>query len=419
MKWPVLPLARICRIEIGRTPSRAHPEYFGGDNVWVTIADLNDGTVCESKEHVTDDAVSKARMRPVPVGTVLLSYKLSLGKLGIAGTNLFTNEAIAALPSRPGVEIVAKYLFYALRTVDYLALCHGAVKGKCLNRASLNRIPVPLPPLSEQQRIVEILDQADALRKKRAEADAKAARILPALFYKMFGDPATNPRNWNIKSLGQVIRGKPQYGANASAVEWLEGMPRYVRITDITQDGRLLKSGVVTLDLEDWEPYRLVPGDLLFARSGNTVGKTYLYRQEDGLCAYAGYLIRFQADPEQVTPWYLFSLTQTGYYKSWVEARKRVAGQPNINGKEYSSLQIPCPPLSRQQQFTTMVESLITSQNRRDASTERVDRLFNIILHRAFTGDLTAKWRESHMKELLQEMEQQAKALRAEGAKGI
>ena len=205
MKWPVLPLAKLCRIETGRTPSRAHPEYFGGDNVWVTIADLNNSTVSESKEHITNDAVTKARMRPVPAGTVLLGYKLSLGKLAIAGRSLYTNEAIAALMPRDGITLLPKYLFYALGKVDYLALCHGAVKGRCLNRASLKRIPVPYPPLSEQRRIVEILDQADALRKKRAEADAKADRILPALFYKMFGDPATNPKGWPVVPIREMV----------------------------------------------------------------------------------------------------------------------------------------------------------------------------------------------------------------------
>jgi len=412
MKWPILPLGRLCRIETGRTPSRAHPEYFGGDNVWVTIADLNNGIVSESKEHITNDAVSKARMRPVPAGTVLLGYKLSLGKLAISGRNLYTNEAIAALLTYHGVDLLPKYLFYALSRVDYLALCHGAVKGNCLNRASLNRIPVPYPPLSEQRRIVEILDQADALRKKRAEADAKAARILPALFYKMFGDPATNPKGWPVKTLGEVTAGKPQYGANASAVEWSKNNPRYVRITDITNDGRLLKDGVMTLDLEDWEPYRLVPGDLLFARSGNTVGKTYLYRSKDGLCAYAGYLIRFKPDLQQVLPWYLFSVTQTDYYRGWVEARKRVAGQPNINAKEYASLRVPCPPIPLQEEFAKLAEQMVDLRHNCDTTRQQLEQLFDTLLHRAFTGHLTAKWREAHMKELLQEMEQQAKELK-------
>ena len=417
MMWNSVQIAKTCLRTRMRDPRRNPDTPF----LYVDISAIDRSlkVITSTPEILGVDAPSRAR-KEIREGDILVStVRPNLNAIAVVPQHLDGQIASTGFcVLRPNKStIVGKYLFYFTTTPTFVGILSGKVRGAhypAVSDSDVKEIELPLPTVSEQHRIVEILDQADALRKKRAEADAKAARILPALFYKMFGDPATNPRNWNIKSLGKVIRGKPQYGANASAVEWLEGMPRYVRITDITQDGRLLQSGVVTLDLEDWEPYRLVPGDLLFARSGNTVGKTYLYRQEDGLCAYAGYLIRFQADPEQVTPWYLFSLTQTGYYKSWVEARKRVAGQPNINGKEYSSLQIPCPPLSRQQQFTTMVESLITSQNKRDASTERVDRLFNIILHRAFTGDLTAKWREAHMKELLQEMELQAKALGVE-----
>lgn len=270
-------------------------------------------------------------------------------------------------------------------------------------------LQVPFFPLSEQRRIVEILDQADALRRQRAEANANATRILPAFFIKMFGDPATNPLGWPTKPLGEVTIGNPQYGANASAAGWTDGSPRYVRITDITSDGRLLKTGVVSLDLDDWAPYKLTQGDLLFARSGNTVGKTYLYQPQDGLCAYAGYLIRFKADKNQVLPWYLFALTQTGYYRRWVETRKRVGGQPNINGKEYSSLQIPCPPIPLQEVFVEMMEWLIDVRQKSNIADEKMQYLFSVLLHRAFTGDLTVNWREAHMKELLAEMEQQTK----------
>ncbi|MCK5231532.1 MAG: restriction endonuclease subunit S, partial [Desulfobulbaceae bacterium] len=245
----------------------------------------------------------------------------------------------------------------------------------------------------------------------RAEADKKAERILPVLFTKMFGDPATNPKGWHVKPLIQVCVDKPQYGANASGVEWKEGRPRYVRITDISDNGQLSPKRLVSLSLENWEPYQLIEGDLLFARSGNTVGKTYLYRNKDGLCAFAGYLIRFKPDLAQMKPAYLFALTQTEYYKSWVTARKRVAGQPNINGKEYSNFSVPCPPLPLQQKFSAIFNQLEFNRERMRTCHAQQEILFNSILHNAFTGDLTASWREAHMKELLQEMELQTKAL--------
>lgn len=388
MKWPVLPLARICRIEIGRTPSRAHPEYFGGDNVWVTIADLNDGTVCESKEHVTDDAVSKARMRPVPVGTVLLSYKLSLGKLGIAGTNLFTNEAIAALPSRPGVEIVAKYLFYALRTVDYLALCHGAVKGKCLNRASLNRIPVPLPPLSEQQRIVEILDQADALRKKRAEADDKAARILPALFYKMFGDPATNPKGWEQKPFDDTFA-----DCTAKFPKLQRNAYHQAGKFPIVDQGKELIAGYT----DDKSLVTAVEQPVI------------VFGDHTRIVKFVDFPFVAGADGSRVF------MAKKGFSPAFLAVQLELQPIPNLgysrHMREVRRLHFIAPPFELQASFAQHVmdgRQLLRSQA---ACSSRIDALFQGLLHRAFTGDLTAKWREAHMKQLLVEMEAQAKSL--------
>jgi len=415
MTWHSVEMGKVATVVSGFGFPREYQGVTDEEFPFFKVGDMNlpgnERSMTTIVNTISAATLKKLKAKAFPKGTVIfpkIGAAIATNKKRVlTQPSVVDNNVMGLIPKPP---INSWYLFYWMLQFDLRSVSNiGPVPS--MRKTEVELVPIPLPPPSEQRRIVEILDQADALRKKRAEADIKAARILPALFYKMFGDPATNPHKWNIKPLGQIIRDKPQYGANASAVEWVEGLPRYVRITDITVDGRLLKSGEVTLDLEDWEPYRLVPGDLLFARSGNTVGKTYLYRQEDGLCAYAGYLIRFKADPEQVTPWYLFALTQTGYYKSWVEARKRVAGQPNVNGKEYSTLQIPCPPLSRQQEFTAMIESLVSSQNKLAASTERVDRLFNIILHRAFSSELTGKWREAHMKELLSEMEAQTKAL--------
>ncbi len=135
---------------------------------------------------------------------------------GIATTEL--------IPLRPRKDLLDRhYLTYYLRSKHFLGFANVAVAGVKMPRIIMAKFwkhQVPLPPLSEQRRIVEILDQADALRKKRAEADAKAARILPALFYKMFGDPATNPKGWPTKRLGdpQVATINPRFSCdNVSA----------------------------------------------------------------------------------------------------------------------------------------------------------------------------------------------------------
>lgn len=409
MKWQNAKFADVAEIVTGNTPPKKDLDNYGDGIPWVKPPDL-DGWKPITATADTLSPKGQKLARILPAGTVMVCCIGSIGRVGIAGTKLATNQQINSLIFNRWVEPKFGYYYCRLTTSQFQAAARNAVLP-ILNKSNFSKLTMPVPPISEQRRIVEILDQADALRKKRAEADAKAARILPALFYKMFGDPATNPKGWPVKTLGEVTIGKPQYGANASAAEWSKGRPRYVRITDITNDGRLIDNGIMTLDVENWEPYRLVDGDLLFARSGNTVGKSYLHRHKDGVCAFAGYLIRFQADMKQADSRYLFALTQTGYYNNWVEARKRVAGQPNINGKEYAGLQIPCPPVLLQQQFTEIVEATISLRDKRTVNVACLDRLFDVMLHSAFTGDLTAKWREAHMKELLAEMEQQAKAL--------
>ncbi|RJP24023.1 MAG: hypothetical protein C4520_04830 [Candidatus Abyssobacteria bacterium SURF_5] len=308
----------------------------------------------------------------------------------------------------------SRFLFYFTQSSIYQSwvVSKRRVAGQPnINGKEYSSLPIPLPPLSEQRLIVEILDQADALRKKRSEADAKSIRILPALFYKMFGDPATNPKGWPFKPLGELSIGHPQYGANAKAINYEEGTPRYVRITDITDDGFLSDVDIKTLDSEDWEPYRLEDGDLLFARSGATVGKSYLYHPDDGPCAFAGYLIRFKLNKSLIQPWVVFALAHTPYFRSWVAARRRTAAQPNINGQEYASLKLPQPDPKTQNRFVGALQVLHSSYFKRKRARRELENLFSVMLNSAFRGDLTASWRESHIEELLTEMNVQAKEL--------
>lgn len=414
MNWQKAPL----KLVAPGIPSKA--KLPPAEPVWLLTLDQiesNTGRIVDKKTGPPSEAGSStnifdesnvlySKLRPY------LNKVICPNERGIATTEL--------VPLRPLEGVLERrFLTYYLSSSHFLNFANLAVAGVKMPRIIMAKFwkhEIPLPPYSEQCHIADILDQADALRKKRAEADEKASRILQALFYDMFGDPATNPKDWPVKELGAVCPDKPQYGANAKAMPLEEGMPRYVRITDITDDGRLLASGIVTLDLEDWEQYRLQEGDVLFARSGNTVGKTYMYREIDGLCAYAGYLIRFRPDANEITPWYLFALTQTDYYRNWVELRKRVAGQPNINGKEYASLPIPCPPRALQDRFSKIIEAHIHQRDERGKVAKSIDHLFDVLMHRAFSGTLTERWRESHMEELLAEMEEQAEALESSSA---
>ena len=157
--------------------------------------------------------------------------------------------------------------------------------------------------------------------------------------------------------MGSLLSEPPEYGAGEAGIEReSDATPRYIRITDIDENGELLPGlGMTAANVEP--QYLLRDGDLLFARSGNTVGKSYLHEsgQVPYPCFYAGYMIRFRFS-EKVLPKYVFAFTQTPYYHEWVSAIQRSAGQPNINAQEYRSLEIPLPPLPEQQRIVAELD---------------------------------------------------------------
>ncbi|MBE9576989.1 restriction endonuclease subunit S [Flavobacterium proteolyticum] len=161
----------------------------------------------------------------------------------------------------------------------------------------------------------------------------------------------------------------PQYGANESGIERISSEePRYIRITDIDEYGLLKDNiGVTAENIED--RFILNENDILFARSGNTVGKAYLHKKANVNydCFFAGYMIRFIVDDSKILADYLFTYTQLNIYKNWVNAIQRTAGQPNINAEEYKSLLIPLPPKEIQQQIVEKINSAYTQKQQKEA----------------------------------------------------
>ena len=156
--------------------------------------------------------------------------------------------------------------------------------------------------------------------------------------------------------LKNLLLSKPQYGANESGLDRLNNtQPRYIRITDIDENGLISINELGETVAKVEEKYILSNNDILIARSGATVGKAYLHKELPYTCLYAGYLIRFLVDPSKILPGFLFSYTQLNSYKEWVSAIQRPSAQPNINAEEYQSLEIPLPDLPTQKAIVEII----------------------------------------------------------------
>jgi type I restriction enzyme S subunit len=178
------------------------------------------------------------------------------------------------------------------------------------------------------------------------------------------------PEEWEISALGKCLISRPSYGINAPAVPYSDRLPVYIRITDISEQGRFSPDAQVSVKSELSGNYNLSEGDIVLARTGASVGKSYQYKPSDGPLVYAGFLIRVRPDTQRLLPDFLAAYVTTGSYWRWVRLMSMRSGQPGINGNEYSQIPVPRPPIPEQRAIAAALSDV-------DALLDGLDRLIS------------------------------------------
>ncbi len=308
--WSCFPLAKLCDIKIGRTPSRSNEEYWGPGYPWLSIADMQQGKdLFTTKETITQKAVNECRCYQVQPGTLLMSFKLSIGKLSFARIPLYTNEAIAALKVKDPNCVLSDYLYYALQVVDVIGNTDRAVKGRTLDTEKLSLLSIPLPPLPEQKRIAAILAKADRLRQLRRYALELSGGYLQAVFLEMFGDPTYNPHNWPKEQLSQLCdkiidcpHTTPIYSPSPTAYAC-------IRSSDI-QDGFLDWSTTKYVEYSEYEKRVKIdvprPKDVVYCREGARFGNAAIVPKGIQVCLGQRIML-FRAAYNVATPEFIWA----------------------------------------------------------------------------------------------------------------
>ena len=264
-----------------------------------------------------------------------------------------------------------RFVFHSL---DFLqdALAKKAVKSTVLSLRLpiVENFEIGCPTLAEQQKIAECLSSVDELIAAQARKVDALKTHKKGLMQQLFPrEGETQPHlrfpefqnagEWSDAPMGTLLISIPGYGVNAAAVPFFERLPKYLRITDISEDGRYLPEKQVSVDLEATDGNYLDEGDIVLTRTGASVGKSYQYRKEDGRLVFAGFLIRVKPDPKKLVSTYLANFLTTGRFWRWVAVTSARSGQPGINSTEYSSLTVPLPPsLPEQQRIASCLSSL-------------------------------------------------------------
>lgn len=224
--WKMVKLSDAFDLQMGRTPSRNEPRYWvRGIYPWVSIADLTscDKYISRTKEKLNEDAVAESGIKPVPAGTVIMSFKLSIGKTAITDCDVYTNEAIMAFLDKKTYSIDPNYIYHLFIGMDWGKGSNKAVMGITLNKATLSEIIIPLPPLEEQKKIAATLDAVSELIRLRKRQLEELDLLVKARFVEMFGDPVENEKGWKEQSIESISKkigsGATPRGGQESYVE--------------------------------------------------------------------------------------------------------------------------------------------------------------------------------------------------------
>ncbi len=197
------------------------------------------------------------------------------------------------------------------------------------------------------------------------------------------------PEDWTVIKLKYLLQKSLQYGANESGIPYNPSLPRYIRITDISNDNRLKEEGKLSLPIEAATGYYLQDGDILFARSGATVGKSFIYKEKYGKCAFAGYLIKASVNWRKVNPQFVYYYTLSAGYELWKSQIFVQATIQNIGADKYANLEIPLPSLPEQGKIVSFlfkqcgqIDSVI---NRTRSGIEEYKKLKQAVITQAVT----------------------------------
>jgi type I restriction enzyme S subunit len=400
-RWRTVRLEKVAHIKLGRTPARESREYWEEGVVpWVAIADLDGGAVERTKERISRLAHEQVfRGELVPPGTILLSFKLSIGKVGILAIPAVHNEAIASL-TLASEDVDRDYLAYVLQTLDYSAYLDTYVKGRTLNKDKLKSLLITLPPLPEQRAIAGVLHFAqDAIQARRREVELERERkaaLMQHLFTHGTRGEATKltengemPESWRAANLGNLLsnlfdhRGKtPPF--SSTGVQFISAMN--------VSDGRLtLDRNVryVSPELyERWMPEKLLTGDVLLT-SEAPLGEVALVRQCTDLCL-GQRLFALRANPSELDATFLYHVLRWEGTQRRLRARASGTTAFGIRQSELVRVPIEVPPIAEQLAIAGALNGCEDKIAALISEADMLEELFRALLEELMTARLSA-----------------------------
>ena len=386
--WEYIDFKDVFPIKMGKTPPRGDKSSWDEKkethNKWVSIADIsnNEGKIIEdTKEYISDSAAEK--INKVSKGSLLMSFKLSIGRMAFAGDDLYTNEAIIAIPENE--KYILRFIYYYLLSYDWLSLTEGneKVKGATLNKSSIGIIQIPVLSLFEQQSIVDYLDSAfakiDAMKANAEKALNEAKALFQASLKEML-EPKEGWEEKKIKDIGSVIGGTTP---NTNVAEFWDGTLCWISPAELDGSHYLYDSKKkITEAAVKAKSLKLLPEGTVILSSRAPIGKVVInkvptYCNQGFKCVVCGKEIY-----NEFLYWWFWGNTQ------YLNSLGTGATFKEISKKVVEEILIPVPSLSEQQSIATTLDSLKSKVDRLQANYDKIsqecDALKQAILRQVF-----------------------------------
>ncbi len=410
MKWHHVEMGKVANVVSGYGFPREYQGLTDEEFPFFKVGDMNlpgnEKCMTTIANTISGATLKKLKAKAFPQGTIIfpkIGAAIATNKKRVlTQPSVVDNNVMGLIPKS---HISSWYLYYWMLQFDLRSVSNiGPVPS--MRKTEVERVSLPLPPPSEQRRIVEILDQADALSKKRAQADAKAVRILSSLFYKVFGDPATNPKGWPRVPFSELV------DIGTHLVD--PNQDEYLDLPHI--GGEQIEGGTGRiLDYKLVRESNLRSGKFVFTEEHVLYSKIRPYLNKVAFPRFSGVcsadIYPLLPKDNRISPWYIVALLQSHAFLAYAAIHSERLRMPKLNQDQLGAFATPIPDANLVVDFDRYASDIDSTLQLITAQSEKVETLFAVLLHRAFIGDLTTKWREAHMKEILAEMEAQTKAL--------
>lgn len=378
-------LKDIFDLQMGKTPSRNNIEYWNtNDYKWVSIADLTktDKYISDTKEYLSKKAVNESGIKIIPANTVIMSFKLSIGKTAITAEDMYSNEAIMAFHDKHIVEILPEYIFYLFKYKNWDDGSNKAVMGKTLNKAILSEVEIDICSIEEQRKIVNVLDKIMNLISARKKELSYLDTFTKARFVELFGDMTLARNDWEKLLLCDVCDVRD--GTHDSPKYFTEGYPLIT--SKNVSGGKIDFSDCNLICEEDYNKInqrsKVDVGDILMPMIG-TVGKPVIVDSQKKFAIKNVALIKFRENSAVVNS-FIKVLLESDYFDREVINKVRGGTQKFISLGDIRKLNICLPPIKLQNQFAAFVNEIDKSKSAVKKALDETQLLFDSLMQKYF-----------------------------------